>query len=69
MDRTLRQMVKQSYTDTISHRSIHIHTHKKRKSGKNNISCYQSPPPKFGMVHCLFRYSTDAGYIKLTVEI
>ena len=23
----------------------------------------------FGMVCCLFRYSTDAGYIKLTVEI
>ena len=23
----------------------------------------------FGMIHCLFRYSRDAGYIKLTVEI
>ena len=23
----------------------------------------------FGMILCLFRYSTDAGYIKLTVEI
>ena len=23
----------------------------------------------FGMIHCLFRYSTDAGYIKLIVEI
>ena len=23
----------------------------------------------FGMIRCLFRYSTDAGYIKLTVEI
>ena len=23
----------------------------------------------FGMIHYLFRYSTDAGYIKLTVEI
>ena len=23
----------------------------------------------FGMIHCLFRCSTDAGYIKLIVEI
>ena len=23
----------------------------------------------FGMIRCLFRYSTDAGYIKLIVEI
>ena len=23
----------------------------------------------FGMIHCLFMYSTDAGYIKLIVEI
>ena len=23
----------------------------------------------FGMIHCLFRYATDAGYIKLIVEI
>ena len=45
----------------ISHRSIYIHTHKKRKSGKNNISFSQSPPPQFGMIRCLFRYSTDAG--------
>ena len=29
--------------------------------GKINISCSQSPPPEFGMIRCLFRYSTDAG--------
>ena len=23
----------------------------------------------FGMIHCLFRYSTDAGYLELIVEI
>ena len=23
----------------------------------------------FGMIRCLFRYSTDAGYIKLIVDI
>ena len=42
-------------------RSIHISTHKKRKRGKINISCSQSPPPEFGLIRCLFRYSTDAG--------
>ena len=46
---------------TNSPRSIHIHTHKKRKRGKINIVCSQSPPPQFGMIRCLFRYSTDAG--------
>ena len=45
----------------ISPRSIHIDTHKRRKRGKINISCSQSPPPEFGMIRCLFRYSTDAG--------
>ena len=25
------------------------------------MSCSQSPPPQFGMIRCLFRYSTDAG--------
>ena len=45
----------------MSPRSIHIYTHKKRKRGNINISCSQSPPPEFGMIRCLFRYSTDAG--------
>ena len=30
-DRSLGQMVKQSYTDKVIQRSIHIHTQKKRK--------------------------------------
>ena len=54
-------MVKQSYTDKISHRSIHIYTHKNRKRGKKSISYCRSPPPQFGKIRCLFRYSTDAG--------
>ena len=41
MDRTLGQMVKAKLYRQISHRSIHIHPHKKRKSWKNNISCSQ----------------------------
>ena len=45
----------------MSPRSIHIYTHKKRKRGKINISCSQSPPPEFGMIRCLFRYSRGAG--------
>ena len=53
----------------ITLRSIHIHTHKKRKGDKKKIyPCSQSPPPQFGMIRCLFRYSTDAGYISLIVE-
>ena len=36
----------------------HTHTHsQKRKRGKMNIY----PAPKFGMIHCLFRNSADAG--------
>ena len=48
-------------TDKISPRSIHIYTHKKWKRGKISISCSQSPPPEFGMIRCLLRYSTGAG--------
>ena len=33
-DRTLGQMVKESNRDKITHRSIHIHTHKTRKREK-----------------------------------
>ena len=40
MDRTLGQMVKAKLYSKISHRSIHIHTHKKRKRAKNNIYCF-----------------------------
>ena len=70
IDRTVGQMVKAKLLDKITHRSIHIHTHKKRKREKIYIyCCSQSPPPQFGMIHCLFRYSTNAGYIKLIMEI
>ena len=45
-----------------SHTEAYTYTLTKRGKGeKNNISCSQSPPPQFGMIHCLFRYSTDAG--------
>ena len=44
---------------TKSHTVAYTYTLTKR--GKNNISCSQSPPTQFGMIRCLFRYSTDAG--------
>ena len=56
---------------TKSHTEAYAYTFTKREKGKK-IYIYhysQSPPPQFGMIHCLFRYSTEAGYIKLTVEI
>ena len=56
-----KAIIKQSYTDKISPRSIYIYTHKKRNRGKINISCSQSPPPEFGLIRCLFRCSADAG--------
>ena len=69
-DRTLGQMVKaklyrQNYTQK------HTHT-QSQKEKKQNIYIYIVAPKvyllNFGMIHCLFRYSTDAGYIKLIVE-
>ena len=53
-----------------NHIQKHTHTHsQKEKKGENKIYlCSQSPPPQFGMIRCLFRYSTDAGYIKLIVD-
>ena len=48
----------------------YTYTLTKREKGKKYVyRCPQSPPPQFGMIHCLFRCSTDAGYIKLIVEI
>ena len=69
-DRTLGQMVKAKLYRQ-NHTQKHTHTHfQKKKKGKIYIyRCSQSPPPQFGMIRCLFRYSTDAGYIKLIVEI
>ena len=75
-DRTLGQMVKAKLYRQ-NHTQKHTHTDsEKEKKGKIYIyiyiyiyHCSQSPPPQFGMICCLFRYSTDAGYIRLTVEI
>ena len=47
------------FLQTKSHTEAYTYTLTKR--GKNNISCSQSPPRQFGMICCLFRYSTGAG--------
>ena len=54
---------------TKSHTEAYRYTLKKRKREKNIYHCSRSPPPQFGMIRCLFTYSTDAEHIKLTVEI
>ena len=72
MDRqNLRTNGKSKAIQTKSHTDAYTYTLTKTENGKNIYiyRCSQSPPPQFGMTCCPFRYSTDAGYIKLTVEI
>ena len=56
---------------TKSYTEAYTYTHsQKEKKGKIYIyRCSQSLLPQGGMVRCLFRYPTEAGYIKLIVEI
>ena len=69
-DRTLGQMVKAKlYRQNHTQKHTHTHSQKEKKGKKKIYRCSQSRPPQFGMIRCLFRYSTDAGYIKLIVEI
>ena len=68
-DRTLGQMVKaklyrQSYTQKHSHTPS-----QKEEEEKNIYHCSRSLLRQFGMIRFLFRYSTNAGYIKLILEI
>ena len=70
-DRTLGQMVKAKlYRQNHTQKHTHIHSQKEKKGKKKYIyHCSQSPLPQFGMIRCLFRYSTDTGYVKLIVQI
>ena len=69
-DRTLKQMVKAKlYRQNHTQKHTHKHSQKEKKGKKYIYRCSQSPPPQFGMICCLFRYSIDAGYIKLIVGI
>ena len=45
-----------------SHTEAYTYPLTKEIKGKQYIyHCSQRPPPPFGMIRCLFRYSTDAG--------
>ena len=54
-----------------NHTKERTHTHSQKEEKEKNI--YMVAPKvhhlNFGMIYCLFRYSTDAGYTKLIVEI
>ena len=67
---TVRQMVKAKLYRQ-NHTKKHSHTHSQKEKKEKNI--YIIAPKvhhlNFGMIRCLFRYSTDVGYIKLIVEI
>ena len=55
---------------TKSHTEACTYTHKKKKREKYiYISLLPKSTSSIWMISCLFRYSTDAGYIKLIVEI
>ncbi len=70
IERTLGQMVKgKQYRQNHTQKHKHTYSQKEEKGKQHIYPCSQSPPPQFGMVRCLFKYSTDAGYIKLIVEI
>ena len=54
-----------------SHTEAYTYTLTKREKGKYIYIYIVAPEVHLllGMTHCLFRYSTDAGYIMLIVEI
>ena len=61
---------KRKAIQTKSHKGAYTYTLTKLEKRKN---IYVVAPKdhclNFEMIHCLFRYSTDAEYIKLIVEI
>ena len=46
---------------TKSQTEAYTYSQKEKKGKKYVYRCSQSPPPQFGVIRCLFRYSTDAG--------
>ena len=69
-DTALGQMIKAKLYGE-NHTRKHTPTHSQKE--KKEINIYIIAPNvhclNFGMIHCLFRYSRDAGYITLIVEI
>ena len=69
-DRTLGQMVKAKlYRQNHRHKHTHTHSQKDKKEKNINIIAPKVHCLNFGMIRFLFRYSTDAGYIIVIVEI
>ena len=69
-DRNLAQMVKAKlYRQNPTKRHTHTPSQKEKKEEYIYIIAPKVHHLNFGMICCLFRYSTDAGYIKLMVEI
>ena len=57
------------YTENHTKKHTHTHSEKEKKQKIIYIVAPKVHRLNFGMIRCLFRYSTDAGYIKLIVEI
>ena len=69
-DRTLGQMVKAKlYRQNHTKEDTHTHSQKEKKEKYIYIVAPKFHHLNFGMIRYLFRYSTDAGYIKLILEI
>ena len=69
-ERTLGQMVKAKlYRQNYTQKHTHSHSQKEKKEIYIYIIAPKVYHLNFWMIRCLFRYSTDAGYIKLIVEI
>ena len=57
------KLYRQNHTEAYTYRLT------KREGEKIMYICSQSLPPQFGMIRCVFMYSTDAGYMKLIVQL
>ena len=69
-DRTLGQMVKAKlYRQNHTKKHTHTHSQKEKKEKYIYIFAPKVHPLNSGMLCCLFRYSRDAGYIRLIVEL
>ena len=49
------------YRQNHTEKHTHTHSQKEKKEKIYIYLCSRSPPPEFGMIRCLFRYSTDVG--------
>ena len=57
------------YRQNLTKKHTHTHSQKEKKEKYIYIVAPKVHRLHFGMIRCLFRYSTDARYIKLIVEI